>query len=44
MILCLLTKTTNFTDLQQIVRAAIIFCSSENVEKDESQQDFLEKC
>lgn len=41
MILCLLTKTTDFTDLQQIVRAAIILYSSENVGKDENQQDSL---
>jgi len=41
MIMCLLTRTTDFTDLQQIVRAAIILCFSENVGKDENQQDSL---
>jgi len=40
-IMCLLTRTTDFTVLQQIVRAAIILCSSENVGKDENQRDTL---
>lgn len=40
-IMCVLTRTTDITDLQQIVRAAIILCSSENVAKDKNQQDTL---
>lgn len=39
--MCLLSRTIDFTDLQQIVRAAIIFCSSENVRINDNQQETL---
>lgn len=41
MIMCLLSRATDFIELKQIVRAAIILCSSENVGKDGNQQDTL---
>lgn len=41
MIMSLLTKTTNFTNLENIARAAIILCPSENIGEDENKQSNL---